>query len=81
MVPTFSDMFVHAAMCGGLVSLGTLAIFLLPWRDEELAETTQAFREGWRLLDRALRSETDALAENPPTIAAWQPSSSQSKAA
>lgn len=69
----FSDLFFHAAASGGLVAVGALAVFLLPWRDEELAETTIAFHQGWRLLDRVLRNEADEAEEGPPTSALWQP--------
>lgn len=60
---TLIELANHASVIGGLISLGAFALFLLPWREQELTETATAVREGWRLLDRALRTEAASVSE------------------
>ncbi len=83
MTATFTDLLLQAAACGGLVTLGGLAILLLPWREEELADTTRAVRRSWRLLDRALRTEEEVpdFIELPTTWPAASRSAARSHAA
>jgi hypothetical protein len=49
------DVLFLVLSCTALFAVAGVGILALPWKDDELAETSRAVRHAWRRLDDALR--------------------------
>jgi hypothetical protein len=65
------DILVLSLSCGLLFGVAGVGILALPWKDDELVDTSRAVRQAWRRLDESLR--TAVLRPSPPRGPAVSP--------
>lgn len=50
-----ADLFFLLSFCSVIFFVAAAGVLALPWKDDELVETTRAIRQGWAWLDAGLQ--------------------------